>query len=160
MSWPGLPNARIPVTPRPVRIVLGCLFLAVTAWLALLFLPGHRPLSDQEEAELTARLGSDQMRRIRQTRLTEEVHVATSVGTGGLALAGLGLILSGALYRPQVWVRCRRCRRRVIAWRGAFGLHCPHGAHYARVQWLLVGLTALFWVGLLAVAALIGLWLV
>ena len=160
MSWPGLPRTSVPVTPRPIRIVLGCLFLAVTAWLALLFLPGHRPLTETEEAELTARLGIDQVRRIRQTRLTEEVHIATSVGSGGLALAGLGLILSGALYRAQAWIRCRRCRRPVMAWRGAFGLHCPHGTHYARVQWLLVVLTALFWVGVLATAALIGLWLV
>lgn len=149
----------IPRTPRPLRITLGVLFLLLSAWLGLLFLPGHRPLSVAEEAELAQRAGQGEVLRQRETRLGEGVHLGGNVGAGALALAGIGFALSGALYRAAAQVRCRRCQRTVVAWKGAFGLSCPLGEHYARVQWLMVGLTALFWIGVLVVAAFIGLWI-
>lgn len=158
-SIPPLEAASIPATPRPVRIVLGGLFLLVTLWLVLFFLPRHKPLSSAAEAELAARAGQAEVLRQRELRLSEEVHIGGNVGAVALALAGIGLIVSGALYRPQAHVRCRRCLRPVLAWKGPFGLHCPLGEHYARIQWLLVVLTALFWSGLLILAAVILLWL-
>jgi hypothetical protein len=158
-SIPPAAAATIPPTPRPVRIVLGSLFLLVTLWLVLFFLPRHKPLSAAAEAELAARAGQAEVLRQRELRLSEEVHVGGNVGAVALALAGIGLILSGALHRPQAHVRCRRCLRPVLAWKGPFGLHCPFGDHYAQVQWILVALTALFWTGLLILAAIIVLWL-
>ncbi|HWM86446.1 MAG TPA: hypothetical protein VNO33_11425, partial [Kofleriaceae bacterium] len=150
----------IPATPRPVRIVLGSLLFVLAGTLGFWFLPSNRPLTAGDEAEIAARSGPEEVLRVRAARLTEEIHIAGNVGAGAMALAGLGLILAGALYRAQSQVRCRRCARQVIAWKGVFGLHCPLGEHYARVQWLLVGLTALFWLGLVVGAGLIGLWLV
>jgi hypothetical protein len=153
------PVGRMPATPKPVRIVVGALFLVLSAGLALYFLPAHRPLTDSEEAAMAARAGQGEVLRQREARFTEEIHIGGNVGAAALALAGIGLILSGALYRPQAHIRCRRCGRSVIAWKGPFGLHCPLGEHYARVQWVLVGLTALFWSGLVVVAGIIALWL-
>ncbi|HTE50720.1 MAG TPA: hypothetical protein VK698_07615 [Kofleriaceae bacterium] len=152
------PPSHIPITPRPLRITLGALFLVLGIGLALLFLPRYRPLSDDEEADLARRAGQGEVLRQREARLTEEVHIGGNVGAAALALAGIGFILSGALHRAAAQVRCRRCARHVVAWKGSFGLHCPLGDHYARVQWLIVGLTALFWAGLVAVAGFIALW--
>lgn len=89
----------------------------------------------------------------------DELLVGGSMGAAALALAGAGLVLTGAFHRAAAQVRCRRCARPVLAWKGAFGLHCPLAPHYARVNWLLVALTAAFWLGLLVTAIGMLVWL-
>lgn len=112
---------RIPITPSPARIAVGVVLASVSLWLALWFLPEYR------------------------ARLSEEVRTAIGIAAGGLGLAAFALILTGALYRAQAEVRCRICARPVIAWKGAFGLHCPLGPHHARIAWGMVIVTAAFW---------------
>lgn len=46
---PGTP-ALIPVTPRPAAIISGVIFLTFGAWLALSFLPSHKPWTPAELA--------------------------------------------------------------------------------------------------------------
>jgi hypothetical protein len=126
---------RIPITPSPARIVIGTVLAAVALWLALWFFPQYRD------------------------RLSEEVRMAIGIGAGCFGLAAFGLILSGALYRAQAEVHCRRCGRPVIAWKGAFGLHCPLGPHHARINWIMVVVTASFWATLLVVGIGLVAWL-
>ncbi len=89
----------------------------------------------------------------------DELLVGGSMAAAVLALAGVGLVLTGAFHRAQAQVRCRRCDRPVLAWKGAFGLHCPLAPHYARVNWFLVAITAAFWLGLLVTLVGMLIWL-
>ena len=129
---PGAPRG-IPITPSPLRIVLGAVLACVGLWLAAWFVP---------------HAGSE-----------AEVHVAGNLIAAALGIGGLGLIVAGALHRAQAEVLCRSCSRPVIAWKGAFGLHCPLGPHYARVNWLLVVVTVVFWTGFASVAIATAVWL-
>jgi hypothetical protein len=114
----------IPITPSPARIAIGVVLAAVALWLALWFLPTYR------------------------ARLSDEVRSALGVAAGGLGLAAFTLLLTGLLYRAQAEVRCRVCARPVVAWKVAFGHHCPLGPHHARINWFLVVLTTAFWAAL------------
>jgi hypothetical protein len=122
----------IPVARRPARIALGAIAIAAAALGALWLAAGER---------------------------ADELLVGGSLTFVALGLAGLALVHHGARHRAQAHAQCRRCDRPVVAWKGAFGLHCPHAPHYARVHWFLVAMTALFWVGLAASGAVLGLWL-
>jgi len=124
--FPAAGPVRIPITPSPARIAIGVVLASISLWLALWFLPEYRD------------------------RISEEVRTGIGIAAGGMGLAAFALILTGALYRAQAEVRCRICARPVIAWKGAFGLHCPLGPHHARINWLAVVMTAAFWAGLLA----------
>ena len=124
--FPAAGPVRIPITPSPARIVIGVVVASAALWLALWFLPEYRE------------------------RLSDEVRTAIGLGAGCLGLAAFALILTGALYRAQAEVRCRVCARPVIAWKGAFGLHCPLGPHHARIAWATVIMTATFWAALLS----------
>ncbi|HEU5054903.1 MAG TPA: hypothetical protein VFU21_00200 [Kofleriaceae bacterium] len=126
---------RIPITPSPARIVFGVVLAAVALWLAVGFLPQYRE------------------------RLSEDVRTAIGVGAGGLGLVAFALILTGILYRAQAEVRCRVCARPVIAWKGAFGLHCPLGPHHARVAWLTIVVTVAFWTAVVAGGIALLVWL-
>lgn len=117
---------RIPITPSPARIAIGVVLASIALWLALWFLPSYGE------------------------RISQEVRTGVGIAAGGLGLAAFALILTGALYRAQAEVRCRVCARPVIAWKGAFGLHCPLGPHHARISWFTVGMTVAFWAALLA----------
>ena len=116
---------RIPITPSPARIVFGVVIASVAIWLAVWFLPEYR------------------------ARLSGDVRTAIGFAAGGLGLIAFGLLLTGALYRAQAEVRCRVCARPVIAWKGAFGLHCPLGPHHARIAWATVAMTVAFWTAIL-----------
>lgn len=124
--FPAAGPVRIPVTPSPARIVIGVVVASVALWLALWFIPSYRD------------------------RLSDDVRTAIGLAAGGLGLAAFALLLTGILYRAQAEVRCRVCARPVIAWKGAFGLHCPLGPHHARIAWATVVMTAIFWAALLA----------
>jgi hypothetical protein len=89
----------------------------------------------------------------------DELLVGGSMSAAALALAGIGLVLTGAFHRAAAQVRCRRCARPVLAWKGAFGLHCPLAPHYARVSWFLVAITAAFWLGLVVTLLGMLIWL-
>ncbi|HKE13277.1 MAG TPA: zinc ribbon domain-containing protein [Kofleriaceae bacterium] len=130
------PDARggIRLALRPMRIAAAALFFGLAVLLAVWFSPGDRSMSDAAQ-------------------------VASSMAVAALALAGVGLVVSGLLGRGVTQVRCRRCAQTVDPWKGVFGLHCPLGPHYARVHWFMVGLTAAFWLGLLMTAAVVLLWL-
>ena len=117
----GPPHHRGPVRAPIARSRARIAFGAATALLALAVLIGVLP------------------------KLPDEIDVVGLVAAGVLALAAAALIVSGALYRPQVEVVCRRCARPVVAWKVAFGAQCPLAPHHARVSWLLVTVTALFW---------------
>jgi len=134
-SYRAAGPVRIPITPSPARIVIGVVVASVALWLALWFLPEYRG------------------------RLSEEVRTAIGIAAGGLGLAAFALILTGALYRAQAEVRCRICARPVIAWKGAFGLHCPLGPHHARIAWVMVILTAAFWTSLIVSGIGLLVWL-
>jgi len=123
--FPAAGPVRIPITPSPARIAIGVVLAAVALWLALWFLPSYGE------------------------RISQEVRTGIGIAAGGLGLAAFALILTGALYRAQAEVRCRLCARPVIAWKGAFGLHCPLGPHHARINWFAIGLTVVFWAALL-----------
>jgi hypothetical protein len=125
---PGTP-ARIPMQPRPARIVFGLILMAVGLWLGLAYLPG------------------------REGTLDDALYIAGIGGSITLVVFGLFASLSGALYRAQVETICRKCDVQVIGWKRAFGLHCPMGGHYAKLNWLLVIFTAVFWVSTLAIGA-------
>lgn len=129
---PGAPRG-IPITPSPLRIVVGVALAGFALWLAAWFVP---------------HAGSE-----------AEIHVTGNLIAAALGIAGLGLIVAGVLHRAQAEVRCRRCSRPVIAWKGAFGLHCPLGPHYARVNWILVAVTVAFWTGVLSVGIATAVWL-
>lgn len=113
---------RIPITPSPARIAVGVVLLMTALWAAAWLLP----------------------------RFDADIRSAGYAGAGAVALAGAVFILFGLLYRAHAEVLCRVCRRPVIAWKSAFGLHCPIGPHHARINWLVIILTCAFWVGLLA----------
>ncbi len=124
--FPAAGPVRIPITPSPARIAIGVVLASVALWLALWFLPEY------------------------QDRISEDIRTGVGIAAGGIGLAAFALILTGALYRAQAEVRCRYCARPVIAWKGAFGLHCPLGPHHARINWPAVVMTAVFWAALLA----------
>jgi hypothetical protein len=124
--FPVAGPVRIPITPSPSRIAIGVVLASIALWLALWFLPEYRD------------------------RISQEVRTGIGIAAGGIGLAAFALILTGALYRAQAEVRCRVCARPVIAWKGAFGLHCPLGPHHARINWLVVVMTAAFWAALVA----------
>jgi hypothetical protein len=149
----------IPVTPSPSRIVLGAVLAVIALWLAIWFLPRYSPLDGDEEAALRARGGAAEVAKARRGRLSEEVHVGGNIAAGFMGLAGFGLILTGVLYRAHAEVHCRRCGRPVIAWKGAFGLHCPLGPHHARINWVMVGVTASFWLTLIVMGIAFAVWI-
>jgi len=151
--------APIPITRRPRIMLFGAALVLAALCIALFYLPRHRPLSASAEAALAAGAGQAEVVRQRRARFSEEVYVGGNVGAAALALAGLGFILAGAFHRAEAYVRCRRCLRPVAASRGSFGLHCPLGPHYARVQWIAVALTAFFWAGLLTAGIVLAVWL-
>jgi hypothetical protein len=128
------PRRQSSTGPSPLRIALGALSLVAAVLVAIWFLGGAGSMSSAGD-------------------------VATSMSAAALALVGIALMVSGALRRAEGPVRCRRCGVPVEAWKGAFGLHCPHGPHHARIHWFLVGLTALFWVGFVAAAVVLLVWL-
>jgi hypothetical protein len=115
--------AEIPVTPSPVRIGFGVMLAIVALIMAVSVLP----------------------------RLGDDVTVAGRVIAAVVGAVGILFIVLGMRHRAHAEVMCRRCRRPVIAWKGAFGLHCPLGPHLARVDWPVVVLTAGFWTGALVV---------
>ncbi len=127
---PGVPeyaDGDVGITRRPGRMALGALAVGLAAVVAIWVAAGDPG---------------------------DEMLVGGSMSAAALALAGIGLVLTGAFHRAAAQVRCRRCARPVLAWKGAFGLHCPLAPHYARVSWFLVAITAAFWLGL--VVTLIG----
>jgi hypothetical protein len=131
----------IPRTPRAGRIAVGTVVLVAAV---VLFVIG---LADAAAPALGL------------PPVPEEVAVFLRVAAVAFAGLGLFLVLTGALYREHAEVACRQCRRRVVAWKGSFGLICPSGAHYARIAWFSVALTAGFWLALLATAGFLALWL-
>ena len=127
---PGVPeyaNGDVGISRRPGRMALGALAVGLAAVVAIWVAAGDPG---------------------------DEMLVGGSMSAAVLALAGIGLVLTGAFHRAAAQVRCRRCARPVLAWKGAFGLHCPLAPHHARVNWFLVAITAAFWLGL--VVTLIG----
>lgn len=123
---PGTP-ARIPLSPRPARIVFGLILLAFGLWSAFGYLPG------------------------REGEIDDALYIAGIGGSITLIVFGVFAALAGALYRAQVETICRKCDVQVIGWKRAFGLHCPMGGHYAKLNWLMVIVTAIFWVATLVI---------
>jgi hypothetical protein len=121
---PGVPeytHGDVGITRRPGRMAAGALAVGLAAVVAIWVAAGDPG---------------------------DEMLVGGSMSAAALALAGIGLVLTGAFHRAAAQVRCRRCARPVLAWKGAFGLHCPLAPHHARVNWFLVAITAAFWLGL------------
>ena len=125
---PGTP-ARIPMQPRPARIVFGVVLIAVGLWSALGVLPG------------------------REGTLDDALYIAGIGGSIALVVFGLFATLAGAFYRAQVETICRKCDVQVIGWKRPFGLHCPMGGHYARLNWFLVVVTTVFWLAVLVIGS-------
>lgn len=125
---PGTP-ARIPIQPRPARIILGLVMIALGLWAILAYLPG------------------------REGDIDDALYIAGVGGSITLIVFGAFATLAGALYRAQVETICRKCDVQVIGWKRAFGLHCPMGGHYAKLNWFTVILTAVFWTSTLAIGA-------
>lgn len=119
---PGMASG-IPVTPSPARIGFGAMLTLIALLMAVWLLP----------------------------RLGDDVTGAGRVVAALVGLVGIVFILVGLKHRAHAEVVCRVCRRPVVAWKGAFGLHCPLGPHQARIDWPMVILTAGFWAGALVV---------
>lgn len=137
-ALPGTPS-KIPISPRPIRIVIGLILIAAGLWAALGYLPGNEPLKE----------GGG---------LSEELYYAGYVASVALVVFGLMLALASAIYRAQREVLCRICNRQVVGWKTSFGLLCPLQKHYARVSWLAVMVTGVFWIsaaGFLLVVAVL-----
>jgi DNA-directed RNA polymerase subunit RPC12/RpoP len=141
---PGTP-VRIPISPRPARIVLGLALTGFAAWLLFAFLPDRRPLDDREVAELSRSLPAREVKALVAARLDHEFWVAGIAGSIALLCFGLFIAVHGAVYRAQGETICRKCGRQVIGWKRAFGLQCPLERHYAALNWALVVVTVLFW---------------
>lgn len=123
---PGTP-ARIPISPRPGRIVFGAVMIGFGLWVLLGLLPS------------------------RKAELDEALAIAGTGGALALIVFGLFVAIAGAVYRSQVETMCRRCNVQVIGWKRPFGLQCPMGGHYARLSWFLVILASVFWTVTLAI---------
>jgi hypothetical protein len=108
--------------------VLGVVMIGFGLWSLLRFLPAREAARDDAYA------------------------IAATAGSLALIVFGLFAAVAGAVYRAQIETICRRCDVPVIGWKRAFGLHCPLGAHYAKVSWFLVIVTSIFWVTALGVA--------
>ena len=120
---PGM-TMSIPVTPSPARIAIGVMLTVIALVMAVSVLP----------------------------RLGDDVTGAGRVVAAAVGVVGIVFILFGLRHRAHAEVVCRVCRRPVVAWKGAFGLHCPLGPHQARIDWPMVVLTVGFWTGALLVA--------
>ncbi len=114
----------IPMTPSPGRIGIGVMLAVVALIMAVWLVP----------------------------RLGDDVTAAGRVIAALVGVVGIVFIVFGLRHRAHAEVVCRQCRRPVIAWKGAFGLHCPLGPHQARIDWPMVVLTVGFWSGALVVA--------
>ena len=147
---PGAP-ARIPITPRPAMIVAGVVVLAISLWALFGYLPSMRPPPHEQTPQEAALIADTTP----TSAVGEAVYIAGTLAAIGLLVIGLGLIVAGALYRAQTEVMCRRCNQQVVGWKTSFGLMCPLGKHYARIRWLLVGVTVLFWVTAAALMAVV-----
>ena len=132
VSGPPVASAplEVPVTPSRARIAVGGVALLAALWVAV----------------------------FSGRSLPAEIHGVGFYAAGALAIAGLVLVVTGALYRAQAEALCRRCARRVVGWKVAFGLQCPLGPHHARIHYPLVVLTGLFWAGALVAAILALVW--
>ena len=148
--------AHIPFTPRWGRVVIGLALATIALSLLFGYLPDQSPLTDAQVASLAADSGADAA-AIRAARLSRESYLAGRIGAW--AMLGVGLLLAGlgGFHRTEVPTQCLSCGRQVFALRAAFGLRCPACNAYARVNWFLVGGTALFWLAAasLAVALLV-----
>jgi len=135
-------------------VVVGIALATIALALLLGYLPSERPLSDAEVGALAARTGRT-LAEVRGERLSREVYLAGRLGSW--AMLGVGLLLAGlgALYRAEVETRCQACGRQVFAVRASFGLRCPACHGYARVNWILVASTALFWLLAASVAVVL-----
>lgn len=123
MGAPAGMSMSIPVTPSPARIAIGVMLTAIALVMAVSVLP----------------------------RLGDDVTGAGRVVAAAVGVAGIVFIIFGLRHRAHAEVVCRVCRRPVVAWKGAFGLHCPLGPHQARIDWPMVVLTVGFWTGALVV---------
>jgi hypothetical protein len=83
--------------------------------------------------------------------LAHEEYVAGNVASVAFLVFGLLLVITGAVYRAQHEVLCRHCHQQVIGWKTSFGLLCPMEKHYAKVSWVTVVITAVFWLFTLVV---------
>ena len=132
VSGPPVPGAplEVPVTPSRSRIAVGAVVLLVALWVAV----------------------------FSGRSLPAEIHAVGFYAAGALAIAAVILIVTGALHRAQAEARCRRCARRVVGWKVAFGLQCPLGPHHARINYALVAITGLFWAGAIVAGILALVW--
>jgi hypothetical protein len=130
----GPPHAsepvRVPVTPSLARVVLGGAFFLLGLVAAIAILP----------------------------RFPGDARGVVGAAAGALGLVALAFILSGVFYRAQAEVTCRQCRRRVLAWKDAFGLICPIAPHHARINWFMVAVTGVFWAGFLIGGIVFAAW--
>jgi hypothetical protein len=112
-------KAKIAITPRWGRVVIG----AAMAIAGLALLVGYLPSAGLES----------------------ELRVAGNIAAG--ALLGFGLLIGalGAVFRAEAETRCRSCERTVFGVRSSFGLRCPACHAYARINWLSVAFTVIFW---------------
>jgi len=137
-------NAKVAITPRWGRVVLGLIMAGIGIGLLAGYLPGVAPLSEQVAAKLAAEAGTT-IAKINGARMANELYIAASIAAG--ALLGFGLLIAafGAVFRSEVETDCRSCERTVFALRGSFGLRCPACKNYAKVNWLSVAFTTTFW---------------
>ncbi len=126
---PGTP-VRIPLSPKPLRIVVGLVFVGLAVGMLILFLPD----------------------KVSAASLSDELRVAGNVGAVALLVFGLFIAIAGGLHRAQVETICRRCKTQVIGWKRPFGLQCPIDDHYARLNWPLVVFATVFWIVTVALA--------
>jgi hypothetical protein len=142
---PGTP-ARIPITPRPIQIIVAVLLISFAIWALAAFLPSKRPWTD-EEADAVASTSSDsEFDRLEAARLDPGLYVSGNIGAIALIVFGIGLAITGALYRAQTETICRKCNRQVIGWKSPFGLQCPLGDHHAKLNWFVLITTIVFWI--------------
>jgi hypothetical protein len=110
-------------TPKPLRIMFGCVLIGIAAYLAFIAMPTRRPLSDNERAELATHAGVDE----NAWRFAPPLYIGALSAVGVIGFVGIAVVVRGATYRPRVKIRCRRCRTRMFAEPDGFGFRCSAG---------------------------------
>jgi hypothetical protein len=121
------------------RIVLGLLVIGIGVFLLLFYVPSKQPWQETFD-EHGILVSTNRPPKTFEWRFSEELYLAAQGIAGGVIAFGLIIVIAGAMFRPDVEMKCRRCKQFVLAEKDGIWLRCTRGDHTAGLE---VGTTVL-----------------